>query len=422
MTETDSRPAPPEPFAARESALARIHQHLVADSHTHALLLTGRAGTGKTALLRAFDSAFDPLNVWGLYLDLTDAPLHDESEWLFLLFTRAHQAALEHGFSAERLPVLSSAGAVDDLRIWLVETGFPELFRVIRGARRVVYLLDNAGALLDALTRGDLPADHLTYLRGLLGPQLSIVLTAALDDEPRLHQLAPLVNPLTPFRLSRFSPDETRRVVEAVTGEPAADSLAQEVYKAAGGQPLLTRRMADRVASGADAYYASEQVYDRESRFFRQQWESLNDNERRVLSAAAALIYADPLVKLNAAALETWLVDSDAPLDLTGIQAALRGLEYHEMVELSAQGVAIRGDLMRRWLLENARRPASIARRTVPPSMAALEPARESAPRWVWIALAAAVLVALVVLALLLAPDAVGMGDALPTVTLNTTP
>lgn len=419
MTDNTLSPNTPprDPFAARDDALARMHQHLVAESNPQALLFVGRKACGKTALLHAFDSAFDPLNVWGLYIDLRAAPLHDEDAWLRLLFTRAHEAALEHGFSAERLPTLPDS--LDDVRAWLMQTGYPELFHVIRAARRIVYLLDNVDALLDVITRGTLPADHLAFLSGLLNAQCSMILTAPLADEDRLSQLAPLVTTVAPFRLSHFNTAQTAHLLAAVTGQPADETRAQAVEKAAGGQPMLTRRIADALARGLDLNAALDHVYLEQTPFFRQQWDALNENERRVLSAAAAMTYANPLVQLNAATLEAWLTDSDLPLDLTAVNAALRSLDYHEIVASAPHGVALRGDLLRRWLLEYARRPASVVKRPAAlRSVSASVPQR--VPRLVWALVFVGTLLLILLIVLAVASITGGAGiEIVPTVELN---
>ncbi len=407
-------PAPRDPFAARDDALARIHQHLTTESHPQALVFVGRAACGKTALLRAFDTVFDPLNVWGLYIDLKTAPLHDESAWLRLLFTRAYDAALAHGFSAERLPTLPDS--VDDLRAWLTETGYPELFRVIRAARRIVYLLDNADALLDALARGTLPATHPAYLQSLLGSQCAMILTVPLADEARLSALAPLVGDATPFRLRHFDTTQVAQVVAAVTNQPLDKTLGQEVAQLSGGQPMLTRYIAEHLARGEALPAAADAVYTQALGFFRQQWDSLNENERRTLSAMAALTYANPLTTFTASALEAWLADSDAPLDLTAVNVALRGLEYHEIIAPTSQGVTLRGELLRRWLIAYARHPSAVVVR--PRARPASLP--ESVPRVLWILLAVGTVLALLVILLAIASLSAGSGaQVVPTVVLN---
>jgi len=411
---TDS-PAPRDPFAARDDALARMHQHLTTEPHPQALVFVGRAACGKTALLRAFDAAFDPLNVWGLYIDLHAAPLHDESAWLRLLFTRAYDAALAHGFSAERLPTLPDSNI--DMRAWLTETGYPELFHVIRAARRIVYLLDNADALLDALAHGTLPANHPAYLHSLLSPQCAMILTAPLADEERLSALAPLVGEAAPFRLRHFDPTQAAQVVSAVMNQPIDAALGQEVARVSGGQPMLTRHIAEHLVRGEALPAAADAVYAQAVGFFRQQWDTLNENERRTLSAMAALTYANPLAMLTAPALEAWLADGDAPLDLTAVNAALRGLEYHEIIAPTSQGVTLRGELLRRWLIAYARRPAAVITR---PRARPASPPAESVPRVLWILLAVGTVLALLII--MLAVASLSGGDSaqvVPTVVLN---
>jgi hypothetical protein len=66
-------------------------------------------------------------------------------------------------------------------------------------------------------------------------------------------------------------------------------------------------------------------------------------------------LYDDPLSPIDTGRIEGWLVETDYPLDATAINAALRGLEYREIVRSTAKGLAITAGMMQTWLLEHAR-------------------------------------------------------------------
>jgi hypothetical protein len=400
-------------FVGRESALAQIHQHFTRTQHTQALTIVGRARIGKTALLQQVDAIVDPMVAWVLFVPLREAPLDSEETWLRYLFGLALDAAVGHGFSRERLP--APPDSVPDFRAWLQQTGFPEFFHVIRGARRVLYLLDNSGALIDAIQRGRLPADHGAYLHGLLQPQLDMIITISEANETRLSALVPLVNPAETVRLKRLTRIEIKALASLIAGEPVANDAAAALYTASGGQPDLAQRIARTHRPGAvstsSIKAAAATVYTESGDFFRQEWDTLTANEQIVLTAIARILYDDPLARISADQITDWLHDTDDPLDQTAVNAALRGLDYAEIIEHSTNGFVPRSGLMQRWLMENAR---------LAPRKAAAPPSREqSRALWAVIALGGLILLALLA-ALILGglPAPVVDATIAPTVTL----
>jgi hypothetical protein len=88
---------------------------------------------------------------------------------------------------------------------------------------------------------------------------------------------------------------------------------------------------------------------------YRYMWSRLSLNERLVLTAISGLLYGDPLGRIEAATIEGWLVETDYPMDITSINAALRSLEYREIVQATADGLRLTAEMLQTWLLENAR-------------------------------------------------------------------
>lgn len=343
-------------FVGREKSLALIHNHITRPDHHRALALIGRAGMGKTTLLRHFDSMFDPSLVWGLYVPLGETPLTTEANWLRVLFECMLEAAVTHGFSRERLPVIPS-GSVD-WRAWLKETGLPELFHVVRAARRVVILIDDAGVLLDKIARGAFPADHPAYLQSLIQPQLDIILTLNDPDEMRLSALAPLVDAAEAFRLVALTREAVGAGLSAIHGGEVADTLIDAAYSTTGGHPLLLQRLLAQLTppiTPESIKAAAQTVYTQSGALFRDMWQNLTANEQIVLTAISKILYEDPLAALSPDRLAQWLLDSNDPLDVTTVSAALRGLEYAEIVSHAGGGFTVRAALMQRWLIENAR-------------------------------------------------------------------
>lgn len=423
------------PFVGRESELSRLHHALANPQAGEALVYVGRRHIGKTALLNQFDAIFDEMRI-GIYLPLQSladglhAPLNDEASWLRTLHLALHDALTGRGFSPERMPrlplELEAVGAsAQAWRDWLAKTALPEMLHVIRAARQIVLLLDDAGYLARAIEAGRLPPDHAAFLHGLLSPQFRMVLTLSEENENKLELLKPLVNPAELVRIGSLSTEQVTKLLNKVGIEDAQG--AAEVYRATGGLPELVR------LAGYHLWQMREQtpltpenvkrvllnVYADGEAVFRQIWESLNRSERLVMTAAAGLLYIDPLRPISAEKIETWLVETDYPTDLTTVQSSIRALEYRQIVypvtQDGATGIMITSGLMQKWLLENARVDTEVRR----PS--ALEPTQQPRHQALWIAVAVGIaLFVLLVIAFTSGGAQVTPGDTVPpTVTLS---
>lgn len=353
--ETDQTQGPP-PFAGRQTEYTRMQQHLLSPVDRHGLVFLGRAGTGKTALLRRFSMVFDPAYI-GLYLPLHELNIHDENNWLEVLHTHSTRVLEDAGFGLGRLPEKPEAG----LRDWLNESYLPEFFRIIRPHRRLVWLLDDADGLLAAITDGRLPDDTMIYLYSLLEKheQLGIVMTLDTAHENQLDRLAPLADPALTYRLRSLSAEESAELLALV--RPQSDpTLAQALHQATGGWPtllqLFVQALPDADLSGNGFKTLRDGVYRQCEALLRGVWLGLERDERLILTAVTERLYEDPLRPITADLIESWLVQTDYPLDATTIKAAVRSLEYDEVLHSDAEGgIQPTGDLLRRWLLENAR-------------------------------------------------------------------
>jgi hypothetical protein len=96
-------------------------------------------------------------------------------------------------------------------------------------------------------------------------------------------------------------------------------------------------------------------------------WQESTSNERLILSAISHLLYENPLKAVDPAAIESWLLETDYPMDATAIHAAVRSLEYRELLISTPTGIRLTAGLMQKWLLENAR-PTHPAAPTAPSS------------------------------------------------------
>jgi hypothetical protein len=150
-------------------------------------------------------------------------------------------------------------------------------------------------------------------------------------------------------------------------------------------------------------------IYGNSQQEFREMWLRLPRSERLTLTAISSLLYADPLQGCEADAIGKWLVETDYALDNTAINAALRSLEYREILTHSAKGYVPAGGLMQRWLLENARLETVVQPTT--------------RRRWLALALVVAGFFAMLLLWIALSGTAPSLSsDTPPTVTLVATP
>jgi hypothetical protein len=356
------------PFAGRQKAFEFLYQQLTDPAGTETNLIMGRHGIGKTALLKHFNRFFDETLV-GVYIPLQDRGLAGEADWLKLLVDGPARALAERNYTLSRLPEFDGAAA--DMRRWFSETYLPEMVGVIRRHRRLVFLLDNANVLLKAMDDGHLPDDSIQYLHSLVQSQFGpgVVLTLDTRYESDIARFSPLVQLEDVFRLANLSEDEAKWLLN----EPAAEryrltpEAVSAVYAATGGQPRALQQFGYQLFklwesrpnhdpfTLDDVKQVTPTIYAQSEADLRAAWAESSRNERLALTAISSLIYSDPLAAITPERIESWLIETDYPLDATAINAAIRGLEYREMIEHTPAGVRLTAGLTQRWLLENAR-------------------------------------------------------------------
>ena len=122
------------PFAGRAEELARLHQHLTSAAVPHAMTLLGRRRSGRSAFIASARRKFDESFVWAT----PDAgAITDESSWLRALYQCSKDAASARGLSVHRLPRWPDEKNHAEQRVWLQDTGLPELYQLIRPHRRL---------------------------------------------------------------------------------------------------------------------------------------------------------------------------------------------------------------------------------------------------------------------------------------------
>lgn len=433
------------PFAGRKEAFGRLYQQLndAAPGAMRALCFIGRRHVGKTALLLAFDPAFGE-NYAGARVFVQQFMPEDEEEFLLMLAQAATEAILDSTGKVGKLNEIAQLEEGGDARAWLVETFMPVALSALQG-KRLVFLIDDADKLLNAVRSGTLRLDTFAYLRLLVEtfPDVGFVLTLDAEYEPEIDSLGPLIGVNDSFRLTNLAPDETRWLLqEPVRGcYSVPDDVAAAIHKATGGAPALVQQFGYQlyqrwdltpeinVVTLEDVKTLSRNLYQFAEADMKYDWLRLSPNEKRVLAAISQRHYADPLKRVDSDAIEAWLADSDKPMDRTAINAALRGLEYAELVQNTNSGTVVTSGLMQAWLLENAGRMSFSGGTTMPARVTSLiagetpEPKRGVPARLALMSVVAAAALGLLAGVLVFGNPPSGQAQApAPTVTLVNTP
>jgi len=343
------------PFAGRQAIYARLQQQILDPPHRHAIVFTGHAGMGKTTLLKQFLTVFDD-PILPVFTSLSETKFGNEEALLQELIDGINALLFEYNFSLSRVPQLDADNDSTVLD-WFSESYLPEVQRIIRPHRRIVWLLDDAEKLGQY--------EHFAgYLHGLLkaNPQFSIILATRTDFEETLTDLQPLVDPVIAERIHRLNGEESADLIRQYA-PGIDDTITEKIFTATGGHPRLLARYGQSLQghraeySDSDAFErAKSDVYDASHEDFREIWLKLSRDERLVLTAIASLIYDDPIQNVTPERIEAWLVETDYLLDIVTINAGLRGMDYQDIVShRQNDGIKLTMGLMQQWLLEQAR-------------------------------------------------------------------
>ncbi len=414
------------PFAGRQKAYEHLYQRLTDPNTAGASIILGRRDIGKTALLRHFRSYFDDTIV-DVYLPLKGQDIRSESDWLNVLALSTMQVLSDRDFSMNKLPRQNAED--QDMRRWMASEYLPEMFELIKN-RRLVWLLDDTGSLIQWTKAGKLPTDHFAYLAELINQYPSLGIIMAMDSryELQIPTMSPLVTVTDVYRLTNLNEEETRALIQLPIQKEyrVNDEAAASVYSATAGQPRLVQRFGAAlydhhqvmdsprtVLTIEDVKTVSSTVQRQSDGDFQKMWDELGQNERLLLNGIIRLMIDDPLTPVTVTGLSNWLVESDFPLDITAINAAIRGLEYDELIDSSKTGIKLKSSLFQVWLLQHAE--LQTATKTTP-----------GIPRRALIAAGVVLLLIVVVLGLVVTqqrPGGPSTGSTLqPTLTLVTGP
>jgi hypothetical protein len=353
------------PFVGRQRGFEHIYQRLAEPQGAGVSVVLGRHDIGKTAFLKHFHDYFDDSFI-SAYLPLKTVSPQNEAEWLTTLALETMHALAQRDFSMYRLP--KPDNSYRELRDWLVDNYLVEVFGLIR-YRRLVWLLDDGDRLLEWIRSGKLPGDSVAYLYQVRQrlPGLGLVLTLDERFETRIPSLSPLAELTDVIRLTNLNAEEaTALMQQPVEGLYRIENdVAEAVYRLSGGAPRLIQRFGSQFYqrweaspkpfTAEDAGTIGRVVYGQSKTDFQHLWSSLEAGEQRIIAAMAELVYADPLSPIDARHLERWLIDTDHPMDMTAVHAALRGLEYRQIIESNRGSIRFTAQLLQMWFIENAR-------------------------------------------------------------------
>lgn len=381
-------------FFGREDAFAFFRQHLVGIPLQHALVLIGRRGLGKSALLRQLQHNLDE-SYRVCLIDLTLVDLRGEDGLFATLVDEIHATLEQAEVSTYRLPDWPESGeeAALNRRAWFRDVYLDVAMTALRH-RHLIIVFDDAHLLLDAIDKGTLPADLPEYLGALQAAhdRLDFALALDISHEDRALAVPLMADPALHYRLSELPPADAERLVR----EPVArvysydEGLVPRILALAGGHPflltsicrLIFRRSEERHHAGSiielDLIAVYPAALDQAGEILRPLWRGASQNEQLTLIALARRSGQDAAASVTFDELLAEVNDLGYEVSKTQLASALRSLDYKGLVRMDANGrYGFFALLIPRWLYANTDIPApapapEIARAWGRPALVAL--------------------------------------------------
>jgi hypothetical protein len=373
--------ATPTLLFGRDDILAFVQSRLVTVRSATAVALIGEQGMGKTSVLRQIPN-FVETRFLTAYIDLAQVNFSEPGALWIAMADSARGALETAGLSTYRLPPVPDDPEID-LWAWFSETYLDVTLSALRANRRLIFLFDETGYLLNAIDRGDAPHDFGTTISQLIATDERIDVIFAVDsaDEGRLETFAPLSEPMLHRRLGLLND----RAVQDLIQRPAAphyqvdtDAL-DAIIALGGGHPTLqqtinrliwalsSKRGHSRAIALDDVSAIIPDALQEAEPILRAVWEHSTPRESITLNAIGALSGENQGLPVRADAMLTWLIrETDQPLDETGLSAALRRLEYRGILRAPAAGsYTFSYGLLRQWITRHAEVP-TVAAPTAP--------------------------------------------------------
>jgi len=359
-------------FFGRERAFAFFRQHLVDLPRQQAMVLIGRRGLGKSAL------------VWQLQYQLEDRirpcivslgmvePLNEDT--LMDALVQAIRRTLDEmeastlrlpPWPPEPEPEAGPEALLPERRAWFRESYLDVAFAALR-QHSLLLILDDAHLLMAAIDRGDLADDWWAYLGELMAAheRLDLIVTVDATAEDRVLGIPLLADPALQLRLDELAPADAERLIR----EPMAATCRYEhgvvelIGDMAGGHPfmlhsvcrLLYRRSEERNHNGLITAHdltailpaLVEQVAD----VLGPLWETLSANERLTLRAVRVLGEGDPRRAVPFEAIFYTLTRAGYSVNKTQVAAALRALDYNGLLHSENDTYRLSARLIAAWL------------------------------------------------------------------------
>lgn len=367
----------PTLFFGRDDALRFLTLNLSGRRTPRALVVLGTHGIGKSSLLGRVPLVVDE-RYPSVKVDASSIEMDNPVAFVATIVdqTRAMMTAIEA--STYRLPPFPDVSdPTVDLLAWLADDYLAVVFSAIRRTRHLVLMVDNAHMVFDAMDKGHFPKDFMAYWHNLLDlyDQLDLLFSLDMRYEARALQTPPLDDPNLHFRLSHLAADQARQLmvepVQAIYGFEA-EALSR-VLEWAGGHPyhlhaigrLLYRRWEeDRTRLNLMTTHDLQAIYPAVLEMARDTiaptWEALRPNERLTLTAMLDINTPTSLDEL-----QLWLQSAGYPLETVQIAAALRGLEYANVIYVDEAGrYAFMAQLEADWLRRQEIGVAPVTQRT----------------------------------------------------------
>jgi len=343
-------PDDPTLFYGRQDAQAFLRQNLVGADNQHLIIVLGRSGIGKTALLHhvayIVDERYHPV-----YIDLVGSPHASIPQVITTIATAIVTHMESVGASTYRIPDFPEPIETDNAWLrWFKDDFLDVAVTAIRRDNFLLLLLDDLHLFFQATDNNSLSEDFITYLGSLLTSydRLDIVGGVDIRFEHQLMQHPPTQNINLHWRLETLNDDAVHQLItEPIQGTYTLTPDALDRIKfLCGGHPFLLHSVCRLVyrfheernvtTINADMLeYIYEPALIETSDTMQAFWDGASQQMVLVLRA---LLENDPHVPSSIQALLAWSQDHGFGLNQTQLVARLREIEYETLVRTNEAG------------------------------------------------------------------------------------
>lgn len=370
-----SPPDDPTLFFGRQDSIALLRQHLVGAHNTTAIVILGRRGMGKTALLHQTAYLVDERYIT-VYLDLAEQHEWRESTQL-RYFAQTILARMETiGADTYRIPPFPDSEDPAVWRTWFAEEFLDVATTAIRRDRFLLLLVDDMQLWFEPL--GD---SWLAYWHDLLKRYERLDMVAAIDlvDEPHILNYPLLANLHQHNRLQSLDEEAARQLILEPVAEHfhyTEDALARLALWC-GGNPFLLHSVCrlvyrhyegNRQLTHISAEFLEvlqEAVLEEAGEIMESVWEN---STLAMQSVLRALLHDQTRAK-TLEQLLTLLQEHDGNVNPTSLVSTLRKLEYFNLVKSSPSGeYSFQAELEAIWFAQRQQEAAEQSPKSLRPN------------------------------------------------------